>query len=380
MRAKWCKWGERFCEADELPENLSMFKVFYSWMSDQGEAQRGFVRMALKQAIEKVQTDSTPTGEESEGESQRLEKDQTQLCSTGQKRERPIVECGRFGEPTDIFRFILSRIPECHAYVVDLTFINKKGEEETRRSPNPNNMLEFGIAIQSLGENHCIPVFNTDHGAPSQLPFDIRNFNVIEFDTAAGWKALGANIARQLESCFRDYLDQKNCFRSQLGESLVMPIAFLGKFVREHYTGNLEDASILLLSQDPKNALVGPYRPIDNFFFACGLGSLSERVANRSFTWAEAISVLLIRLQADCERICYRYPRLASTRIYQQAEDMGKQAKHLKEIIGPMDKFQEPDFYGIFNRETAMFLNNLCKLYLAVRDKKKDGSDLVEST
>ena len=330
-----------------------MFSVFYSWLSDH-RGQRQFIYKALARGLENARG---------------------KVCPTGEDPRTEIVECGRFKGRKDIVRFILDNIPKCHAYVVDVTFVNAGSGGKTRKTPNPNNMLEFGIALQALGENRCIPVFNTECGSLTDLPFDIRNLHVIEFDREDGVQPLARSVGAGLEHCLKDYLDESDSFRSQLSKCLATPILFNGQFLRSQFRGSPEDASIFLLSKDLRNTAAQRFEPLSfDFFYKFRKGTLSERAPNRRFTWSEGIAVLLTRMEADCERICSRHPSLSSASLYKQAKGMGEQARHFRGILSPMDKFDDPYFYEIFAEETVGFLNGLTELYLKVRDHGEGSS------
>jgi hypothetical protein len=134
-----------------------MLRIFYSWISDPPrQGNRMLVFRALTEALRQT--------------ADRLS------VSRGQAE---VLQCERFGTPTDVAHFIVETVPTCHALVGDVSFINAAGEGRTRRTPNPNAMFEIGLATQCLGPSKVILVFNTRSGKTADLPFDVRNHSVI---------------------------------------------------------------------------------------------------------------------------------------------------------------------------------------------------------
>ena len=59
---------------------------------------------------------------------------------------------------------------------IDL-IVPEDDDVEGRRQPppNPNVMLEYGYALDALGNQRLIGVFNKAFGKPDDLPFDLRH-------------------------------------------------------------------------------------------------------------------------------------------------------------------------------------------------------------
>ena len=57
-------------------------------------------------------------------------------------------------------------------FVPDVTFVS---DNDARRTPNPNVMIEYGCALRTPGAEKIVGVMNTHFGAPTELPFDMRH-------------------------------------------------------------------------------------------------------------------------------------------------------------------------------------------------------------
>jgi hypothetical protein len=138
------------------------YKIFYSWQSDTPrKINRNFIEDALKQAISNLGQDF----EVAEALREELIFDQAMEGIPGTP---PITET------------ILSKIQNCAIYVADMTFVGKS--DKGRLIANPNVLIEYGHAINTIGHKRTILVMNTIFGAPisdriSNMPFDMRHFS-----------------------------------------------------------------------------------------------------------------------------------------------------------------------------------------------------------
>ena len=125
--------------------------VFYSWQSDlANNLNRGLIRKALDDAMRAINYDLDVE------EAIRVDQD-----TQGVSGSPPITET------------ILGKIERCSVFLPDVSFVC--GTEETRKSPNPNVMIEYGYALKVCGDERIIPVFNTAFGDWEKLPFDMRH-------------------------------------------------------------------------------------------------------------------------------------------------------------------------------------------------------------
>lgn len=74
-----------------------------------------------------------------------------------------------------ISEVIFDKITNCGIFVPDLSFVGST--QKGRALPNPNVLIEYGWALNSLGYQRIVPVLNSAFGDPSEkeLPFDMRH-------------------------------------------------------------------------------------------------------------------------------------------------------------------------------------------------------------
>jgi hypothetical protein len=136
-------------------------KVFYSWQSDLPEkSNRFFILDCLRQAIRSLNKAF----------------DIESASRDGSAQEKPSIELdhdtqGVPGIP-DIASTIFDKIRNCDLFVADLSFVGKSSNG--RLIPNPNVLIELGLAVESLGSERILLIMDEAHGAGSELPFDIR--------------------------------------------------------------------------------------------------------------------------------------------------------------------------------------------------------------
>ncbi|NMM43808.1 hypothetical protein HH303_04925 [Rhodospirillaceae bacterium KN72] len=129
--------------------------IFYSWAADhEGKVQRHFIREALRQAVQHLNTDV-------------VEADRFDLTSDTQDVA---------GSPS-IFPTIKSKILACDIFVGDLTPAIVPEGASGRAYPNPNVLIEYGIAEAILPEERVIFVSNAALNScrPEQYPFNLRH-------------------------------------------------------------------------------------------------------------------------------------------------------------------------------------------------------------
>ncbi|MFC1835508.1 hypothetical protein ACFL2Q_12350 [Thermodesulfobacteriota bacterium] len=128
------------------------FTVFYAWQSDVDSGiNRFFIEKALKDALERIDSDdSTPAS--------------------------PIPDKDTENVPgiPHIAEVIFKKISQCGIFVADLTFIGA-AQDSGKRIPNPNVLLELGIALATVGWERIILVTNTAFGSPEDGPFDLQH-------------------------------------------------------------------------------------------------------------------------------------------------------------------------------------------------------------
>jgi hypothetical protein len=132
-------------------------KLFYSWQSDSDtKLNRYFIQKALENISKTYQKEALP-----------------ELVIDQATREEP-------GSP-NISETIFRKIDECNLFVADVSIINPNSQE--RKTPNPNVLIELGYAIRTLGFKNIILLFNAYYGTPNDLPFDIRQHRILQYNS-----------------------------------------------------------------------------------------------------------------------------------------------------------------------------------------------------
>jgi hypothetical protein len=90
---------------------------------------------------------------------------------------------GTSGSPK-ITDTIFAKILVADVFVADVSIVNSSGP--SRRTPNPNVLLELGFAISNLGWDRIVLVMNRHFGGPEELPFDLRGHRIATYALAPG--------------------------------------------------------------------------------------------------------------------------------------------------------------------------------------------------
>lgn len=81
---------------------------------------------------------------------------------------------------------LFKKINQSAIFVADLTIINS--EFNGRKCCNPNVLMELGYAINNLGIENILILFDTKYGNVEELPFDIRQNRIIKFNSESNNK------------------------------------------------------------------------------------------------------------------------------------------------------------------------------------------------
>lgn len=169
---------------DEIMEH---HKVFYSWQSDLPEkSNRHAIWESLKKAKKTLNCDSWT-----------IEPDQATRGETGSPR---------------IFGTILKKIKQSDVFVCDVSLTNSvcsclNGIMPVKKTPNPNVMIELGYALSIIGWERVIMLFNTEYGIVADLPFDIRDRLIHQYQcTDENIKEVIPNLSGALASKIRDII------------------------------------------------------------------------------------------------------------------------------------------------------------------------------
>jgi hypothetical protein len=148
-------------------------KIFYSWQSDTDQKiNRYFIQDALLKIAKNFEKENIL----------KIEIDQA-------TRNEP-------GSP-DITATIFKKIDECSIFIADISFINEA--ETKRRTPNPNVLIELSYAIKKHGYEKIILVFNNKFGEREDLPFDIRQHRILQYNYNGSKKDTMLDLIKDLE-------------------------------------------------------------------------------------------------------------------------------------------------------------------------------------
>lgn len=159
--------------------------IFYSWQSDlPNSSNRGFIKDALEKAVKLIVNDESIEVEP------RIDHD----------------TLGVGGAP-DIGATILSKISNADIFVADVSIINN--DQDGRKTPNPNVLIELGYALKAKGSSKVVLVMNTDYGEPELLPFDLKTKLVLTYSRSSGDKSadmalLSGKLKSQLLTIFAE--------------------------------------------------------------------------------------------------------------------------------------------------------------------------------
>lgn len=185
-----------------LSSGLIGMKIFWAWQSDTpGQIGRFFVRRALKEAIERIQSEADVT--------EPTEREAVTKMNLDHDRK------GIPGSP-DLAQTIFKKIDESSVVVADVTPVGQIAADGSDRSRlkrfiNSNVAIEIGYALRSLGDRALLMVMNRHYGDYNDLPFDVAHkagplmFNLApDADKAtieSAAKKLSAEFANAIKLC-----------------------------------------------------------------------------------------------------------------------------------------------------------------------------------
>ena len=132
--------------------------LFYSWQSDLNKKTNlNFIESCINNSIKEL--DSLKP---------------VSIILTLDKATRNVT-----GSP-DITESIFKKISRSNVFIADVSIINNL-DKQTRKTPNPNVLIELGYAARTLGWEKIICIYNTDYGNLKDLPFDLRNRRIMPY-------------------------------------------------------------------------------------------------------------------------------------------------------------------------------------------------------
>jgi hypothetical protein len=299
-----------------LRRRPTVFKVFYSWISDWGLRHRQVISGTVYDALEELAAEP-----------------ETALPEGGWK----IEYCGRQEESGDIVEYITRELPQCQAHVVDLTFINAELASETRLAPNPNNMFEMGYGVCCLGARRVIPVFNGEPvpenpvlGDVGRLPFDVRNLSVIVYNGQAERNKLKRELKIKLAPLVREYRELWPRLAHGAAGGIGRVLGFFEEFLRAH--GASEEFVRASLERLQPGCELSPDRAVlEMLLQALRPPAPGDRAARAAELGLGHVFLVQLRcLHADCRRLLNRQRRLEGTSLFRSVENLGQDAEHLE--------------------------------------------------
>ena len=204
--------------------------IFFSWQSDTDEKTgRYFLRDTLQLALKDVAADTS------------VEEAHRSLDLDHDTKGVP-------GSPS-IATTIYRKIRECTLFVADMTYVGAR--DNGTRMPNPNVLIEHGVALEARGEDFVIKVMNTAFGSPKEhpLPFDLAHVRwPIAYRLELGAdKATIQKVQQELAKVLA------GAIRDALGAVPVPPPSFPPVFSRAPQVDgqfNFRDNSLVTLGRD----------------------------------------------------------------------------------------------------------------------------------
>jgi hypothetical protein len=164
---------------------MEKYEVFYSWQSDlPNGTNRSFIEKALEDAAKAIRADDSIMIE-------------------------PVIDRDTVGVPgaPDIANTIFAKVEQSQVFACDVSIINQG--EKSRKTPNPNVLIELGYALKTLTSNRILMIMNTAFGPPEELPFDLSKKRAVTYDMpqeckdrATERKALTSKLEEALRTIF----------------------------------------------------------------------------------------------------------------------------------------------------------------------------------
>jgi hypothetical protein len=176
--------------------------IFYSWQSDlPNTCTSGFIQDCLEEAIKQIQADEELKLEPS------LDRDVKGASGSA-----------------DIAATLFRKIRAADVFVGDVSIINPNRSVECRPTPNPNVLAELGYAAGFHGWERVVCVVNTAFGQIDELPFDIRQRRVLDYELRPeeDGKAPRKALAGMLRNAIRDVLAHPHHPGKQAQSSILL--------------------------------------------------------------------------------------------------------------------------------------------------------------
>lgn len=162
--------------------------IFYSWQSDlPNNTNRQYIMSCLKKTMKVIHKDNITISDWT------IESDSR----------------GESGTP-ELANSIFSKIDQCDIFIADVSIINQG--ENSRKTCNPNVLIELGYASSKLGWDRILCVYNLLYGQIEDLPFDIRHRKPITYSSEN--KLLVNLLTSQIQTIIDNRISSKKYFSS----------------------------------------------------------------------------------------------------------------------------------------------------------------------
>lgn len=133
--------------------------IFYSWQSDlPNKDNRSFIENCIEKSIKKIKVGFEV------GLTVAIDRDTKKMAGT-----------------PDIAGTIFDKIAKADVFICDISIIN--GNDQGRKCPNPNVLLELGYAVKTLGWDRIICFYNIKYGSVDNVPFDLSHRRIFCYNS-----------------------------------------------------------------------------------------------------------------------------------------------------------------------------------------------------
>ena len=181
--------------------------IFYSWQSDlPNKDNRSFIENCIEKSIKKIKVGFEV------GLTVALDRDTKKMVGT-----------------PDIAGTIFDKIAKADVFICDISIIN--GDDQGRKCPNPNVLLELGYAVKTLGWDRIICFYNIKYGSIDNVPFDLSHRRIFCYNS---------DKANEKEEVSRALA---------VGIKEMMSKGLVGNPLRDHMKGRIDYCILEILKQ-----------------------------------------------------------------------------------------------------------------------------------
>lgn len=296
--------------------------VFYSWQSDLSKKENlNFIEKSIKKALKQLHSNKPIS-----------------IDLKFDKATRSLA-----GSP-DIAESIFTKIAGCNVFIADISIINPESEN-SRKTPNPNVLIELGFAARALGWEKIICIYNSKFGDFNDLPFDLRNRRIMDYSCIKN----KSELSNKIESAIIE-MNAKGCLTDKI-------LDFLKKEIDKEVLGLL---SHLLLITDFEGLKKNLFAAIQGFL------NLSKEDLLANLKGKKILGFYLFKVFDEYENKIYNYINQALGSPY-----------YNKEILNSLI-----DIYEWFAEYSKFRTNFFSKLFIETKVKEDDlfimkGSDMT---